>query len=94
MNGNNINTFGQLGQSYLQYLLNGFQFANTLVDIFDRYKDDFVKSTERARRAAATGNAQKVYQVIEGLSVPVWKYFLSVTENKHSLIKFFGRVPE
>ncbi len=57
MNGNNFSTFGQLGQSYLQYLLIGFQFANTLVDIFDRYKDDSVKSAEMARSAAATGNA-------------------------------------
>jgi hypothetical protein len=41
------------------------------------------------RRIKVTAHT-KVFQVIEGRNIPDWKKFLSVKENKQTLINFFG----
>ena len=83
-----FNSFDALTLSYFKQLLIGFQKADTVVEVFDRYDDDnSVKTAERERRAGST-NACKQYQVIGGRPVPPWKRFLYVPSNKQSLQNF------
>ena len=86
--GNNFETFNDLGAAYLRQLIGCFDRALTVVDVFDRYDvQDSVKSGERARRACGVVGARQ-YSVIGGRSIPPWKKFLAVPENKQSLTKF------
>jgi hypothetical protein len=48
-----------------------------------------IKLAERERHTKVTAHT-KVFQVIEGRTIPDWKKFLSVKENKQALINFFG----
>jgi hypothetical protein len=83
-------TFGDLAADYYRTLVLCFTFANTVADIFDRYDiKNSIKSAERERRSKVSVSS-KVFQVIEGRTIPDWKKFLSVQENKQTLINFFG----
>ena len=76
MAGNQFNSFDALYLSYFKQLLIGFQKADTVVEVFDRYDDDnSVKTAEPEYRAGST-TACKQYQVIGGRPVPPWKRFL------------------
>jgi hypothetical protein len=56
-----------------------------LFDVFDRYdKKDSTKSAERERRSSS--NPGKVFQIIEGRSIPEWRTFLCTSENKQGLV--------
>jgi hypothetical protein len=52
-------------------------------------EQDPIKSAERERRTKVTAHT-KVFQVIEGRNIPDWKKFLSVKENKQTLVNFLG----
>ena len=53
---NFYNSFGSLAASCTKSLIGGFNFANTVCDVFDRYDiNDSVKGEERERRAAGFG---------------------------------------
>jgi hypothetical protein len=84
-------TFGDLANNYCRQLTLCFAKAHTVADVFDRYdlKKTSINSAEREHRTKVTANI-KVFQVIEGRSIPDWKKFLSVKENKQALINFFG----
>jgi len=83
-------TFGDLVKGYFKALVACFNNAGTVMDVFDRYHVKLsIKSAERQRRSNAF-SAQKVYQVIEGRSIPDWKKFLCNPENKQSLLRLLG----
>jgi len=83
-------TFGDLAADYYRNLVRCFTFANTVADIFDCYDiKNSIKSAERERRSKVSVSS-KVFQVIEGRTFSDWKKFLSVKENKQTLINFFG----
>ena len=86
MNGNSYSSFGSLAKSYMGYLIDGFNYAHTICDVFDI--SNSVKNQERERRAAGFG--YKEYEVLAGRSVPQWKQFLCVARNKEKLIRFLG----
>ena len=83
-------TFGDLAANYFWDLVHCFTFVNSVADIFDRY--DITKSTtsaERERYSKVSASA-KVFQVIDGRTIPDWKKLLSAQENKQALINVFG----
>ncbi len=83
-------TFSKIAEQYLSNVCSDFKFANTVVEVFDRYDvDDSIKMDERDRRAAIAGGARK-YHVIPTGVVPSMKKFLNVNSNKHELLKFFN----
>ena len=85
MGDDQFNSFDALALSYFKQLLIGFQKADRVVEVFDRYGgDNSVKTAERERRARST-TACKQYQVFGGRPVPLWKKFLDVPSNKQSL---------
>ena len=88
MPGNTFRTFDDLAAAYLRHVMKGFDKANTVIDVFDRYdNNESVKSAERNRRTGA-GVGYRVYQVIGGRPVPPWRKFLNMADNKQSLAQF------
>ncbi|KAK3108129.1 hypothetical protein FSP39_001706 [Pinctada imbricata] len=86
----NSKTFGDLATTYVQSLLSCVRQFDEVADVYDRYDIEFsIKSTERKMRAQRT-NCTKIYQVLEIRCLPDWKKFLSVEENKKSLVSFLG----
>ena len=72
----------------MESLLRCFREADIVVEVFDRYDNkESVKSAERERRQNA-GPTGRQYQVIAGRSVPPWKKFMALSENKESLNQF------
>ncbi len=47
IDGNTYSLFSNLGDTYLDHLLKGSYFGNTLIDVFDRYDDMSIKTEER-----------------------------------------------
>jgi hypothetical protein len=63
-------TFGDLAISFVQSQLSCFHNASSIIDVFDRYDvEQSIKSAERDRRSR-TARATKLFQVIEGRSIP------------------------
>lgn len=63
------------------------QESHVVVDVHDQYGQALsVKSAERKRRAV--GHGHQSYQVIGGRTIPPWKKFLAVDENKQALQEF------
>jgi hypothetical protein len=83
-------TFGDLAISFVQSQLSCFPSASSIIDVFDQYDvEQSIKSAECDRRSR-TAHATKVFQVIEGRSIPDWKKLMSVTANKQALLRFMG----
>ena len=88
--GDRFNTFDDLGEHYLNQLLLGFHTADTVVDVFDRYDvPDSIKSAERYRRQSRL-QAENLYHVIGGRTIPPWRKFLNVSQNKAALEAFLS----
>jgi hypothetical protein len=79
-------TFWDLAISFVQSQLSCFPSASSIIDVFDRYDvEQPIKSAECDRRSHT-----KVFQVIEGRSIPDWKKFMSVMANKQALLWLMG----
>lgn len=82
MPGDKHTSFQQLASVYMESLLRCFREADLVVEVFDRYDNkESVKSAERERRQNA-GPTGRQYQVIAGRSIPPWKKFMALSENK------------
>ena len=83
-------TFGELCDAILYSILKlAREWKATRIDfVADRYPAISIKNPERARRAGNAG-VQKVHVFSKDQNVPKqWKKFLSLGENKESLISF------
>ena len=88
MNGDNFQTFDDLGDAYFSGLVRHFASAHTVVDVFDRYDNpESVEQSERDRRQSQ-GPSGGRYQVIAGRNVPPWRKFLNHKDNKADLVSF------
>ena len=89
MHGTRHTSFGSLAMDYMNRLMKGFNSANTVVEVFDRYDiADTVKYAERERRANNAGVGFREYEMVAGHPVPHWKRFLNVASNKEKLERF------
>ena len=86
-------SYTHVAYMYMRWLLDGFRLGGTLIDVFDCYVENSVKTAERERRAAHSDHASQRYEVAADISLPVWKYFMSSTENEKDLIKIIRQYP-
>ena len=83
-------TFGDLAISFVQSQLSCFPSASSIIDVFDQYDvEQSIKSAECKKDLILHA---KVFQVIEGRSIPDWKKLMSVTANKQALLRFMGDI--
>ena len=69
------NSVADLAKDYFKTLTACFETYSCAMDVFDRY--DVVHSTKSAVRIISfISSGGKVFQVIEGRSIPAWKKFL------------------
>lgn len=87
-------TFNDIANNYVSTLVKGFNQADTIIEVFDRYDDpNSTKAAERSRREASK-DGSKEYQVIGGRIAPPWAKFLNVTKNKQYLTHFLSTIVE
>ena len=68
--------YNDVAKKYMDGLVSGFNSADTIVEVFDRYDiEDSVKSFERARRES-TGASSRKYEVFGGHTIPPWDKFI------------------
>ena len=68
-------TFDDVGSLYKTQLVKGFDIADSLIDVFDRYDcPDSTKAAERSRREGTTLGS-KIYEVKGGRVIPPWDKF-------------------
>ena len=83
-------TFGDYADIYVQTVLTSGQNYQHIDVVFDRYRDDTIKSGTRTRRTQA---ARPIRRVIESRDVPLpnnWTNFLSLSEIKADLAHFLS----
>lgn len=81
--------FEAFDAEYLSNMCMCLQSADMVVDTYDQYRQDSVKTRERIRRGDPGCQGQQ-YQVIPGRPVLPWNQFLCVAANKVSLARFLG----
>ena len=70
MTGDKFHSFNALAVAYFRHLLTGFQKADTVVEVFDRYdEENSVKTAERDCQAGSK-SSYKQYEVIGGCLEP------------------------
>ena len=85
---NRSDTFEDVASNFTSHLLQGFNRADTLVEVFDRYDHpDSVKYCERVRREATNSSARQ-YEVTGGRTIPPWEKFMKVSANKQAFVHF------
>ena len=81
-------TFGDIAATVLSMALNEGGKSNR-IDVFDTYRENFIKNSERSLRGEEIGHQQ---QAITGMQiVRQWRSFLTTVKNKDSLIGFIVR---
>ena len=86
--GDNFVTFSDLAKHYTEHLMTGFNKADTVIEVYDRYDSEMsIKDAERQRRQAHL-SAYHTYHVKGGRNVPSWRKFLAVSQNKASLASY------
>ena len=79
-------TFGNIAQSIFMIAIQS-ENANSIIDIvFDVYKDNLIKTTERKDRGEATGVAHG--NIVVGQKIQQWRRLLRSSARKAALIKF------
>ena len=89
-----LSTFNSLADDHADNVIKSYAFANTVVDVFDRYDNaDSVKAVERVQRES-TVQGRLVYEVLGGRVVPPWEKFLNIAANKMQLNAFLSQQME
>lgn len=87
----NVVTFGDLAQIFIQNILSKFRSGYTRIDVlFDRYLDTSIKDGTRNTRR---GSCQTIKRRIDSVTVKVpqsWKKFIGDPLNKSELASFFS----
>ena len=79
-------TFGDLSQDLVDIVLRLGRDSSRIDLVFDVYRDKSIKNAERTRRTSGS----LTYQMLKSTQpVKQWTNFLSSSENKRELIKFF-----
>ena len=81
----NAVTFGDLANIYVRAVLKAGSKYQRVDIVFDRYREETIKSPTRTRRTKA---AQPIRRLVEGRDVPLpknWTNFLSLPDNKADL---------
>jgi hypothetical protein len=83
-------TFGDLADIFTQSIFQSGTSYDRIDVIFDRYREESIKSETRLRR---TKTARPIRRVIEGRDVPLpssWLNFISLPNNKADLARFLS----
>jgi hypothetical protein len=89
MQGKSFKDFDSLANVYMKSMFKILNEADTVIDVFDQYHQDSIKSQERVKRGDL-GSRVKTYEVLGGSKVPMWSKFLMVSSNKEALARFIG----
>ena len=82
-------SYDALASSYFKQLVIGFQKADTVVKVFDRYDDDNSVKTAELNRSAAQDQQLLASNVVGGRPVPPWKRLLMSHPTSNHYRTFF-----
>lgn len=83
-------TFGDLADTFTSSIFHSGRAYDRIDVVFDRYRDESIKSNTRQRRTKTT---RPIRRIVEGRDVPLpqsWSNFLALPENKADLARFLS----
>ena len=86
--------FSDFANAFMVSVTGHFKTSSRVDVVFDRYNETSVKSGTILRRA---GSHQTVCKNVSGRDIPLpqnWSQFISLSENKSSLIEFLSDIVE